>query len=1218
MQRRSVLGFLALFAACHADHPLPLDVPFQDGREKEKACVACHQMDSKSMHPRDTVHIGCTDCHGGDATVEVEGPDDEAAKKRSHVLPEHPELWPTSGNPERLYSGINREDPEFIRFVNPGDLRVAGLTCGRCHASEVRRVRKSMMAHGAMLWGAALYNNGVVPYKNPRHGEAYGPHGTPLRLKTAGPVGTVEKGQLPFLDPLPRFEIGQPSNILRVFERGGRFLPPLPGIPNPLQEPGKPDKGLSPRGLGTLNRTDPVWLNLQKTRLLDPLLYMLGTNDHPGDFRSSGCTACHVVYANDREEDHSGEWARFGNEGRSFSSDPAIPKDEPGHPVRHVFTKAIPNSQCIVCHIHPGTTVTNTYLGTLWWDNESDGDRFYPKNQRYPTEEERLEILQRNPEESAIRGLWSDYEFLKKSGTEEFNETLDRVQVADFHGHGWLFRKIFKRDRDGNLLDEHGEIVSPTDADRFRKAVHLKDIHLEGKVSGTNPDGKGMHCVDCHFEQDSHGDGHLYGSVRDAIEIACEDCHGTVAEEATLKTSGPAAPEGGHDLAGMRTAFGKRRFVRRGGKVFQRSSIYPDVEWEVPQIAHGKKRNLKSWLAKTIQRDHETWDDPAGDLAHPRDEVTCFSCHTSWMASCFGCHLPMRANQMVPYKHYEGDKTRNFTPYNWQTIRADTYMLGIDGDVTGNRVAPARSACAVLVGSQNSNREWVYSQQQTISAEGFSGIAFSTHVPHTVRTDETKNCTDCHLSEAEDNNALMAQLLMQGTGFMNFMYRWVYVGTDSGVEAVVVTERDEPQAVIGSSLHKDAYPDFWREHVDRGRRLEGGYLFHVRHGSERANAVQLRGEYLYIADGPGGLRIFDVAQIDQKGFSERIVTAPISPLDQRFFVETKDAAYMASPTTLGVDPTRTQYAQNREQGIHLLYAFLYVADRQEGLVLTTAASLLDGNPRNNEIERVLAFNPDGLLDGARFVTVRGRFVYLGCDRGLVVVDVNDPRKPRVAAVVEELKGVRAVDVQFRYAFVACDAGLVALDVTPRPDGAFPKPRIVATVPLKDARFVYVARTYAYVAAGRQGLAIVDVEKPRAMELVQVFDAGGVIDDCNDVKIGITNTSLFAYLADGKNGLRVVQLTNPYRNADIFGFSPRPDPKLIATRKTSGRALSISRGLDRDRAVDEAGNQLAVFNRVGARPFTFEEMKRLYRLPGGRLFKVVDLHTDDDVRARYGK
>ena len=92
-------------------------------------------------------------------------------------------------------------------------------------------------------------------------------------------------------------------------------------------------------------------------------------------------------------------------------------------------------------------------------------------------------------------------------------------------------------------------------------------------------------------------------------------------------------------------------------------------------------------------------------------------------------------------------------------------MLGIDGTVTGHRVAPVRSACAVLVSSQNQNRDWIYYQQQTVSAEGFSGTAFSTFVPHTVRAKETKACDDCHVSKRNDNNAWMAQVLLQGTNF---------------------------------------------------------------------------------------------------------------------------------------------------------------------------------------------------------------------------------------------------------------------------------------------------------------------------------------------------------------------------------------------------------------------------------------------------------------------
>src|SRR5213076_531635 len=106
---------------------------------------------------------------------------------------------------------------------------------------------------------------------------------------------------------------------------------------------------------------------------------------------------------------------------------------------------------------------------------------------------------------------------------------------------------------------------------------------------------------------------------------------------------------------------------------------------------------------------------------------------------------------------------------------------------------------------------------------------------------------------------------------------------------------------------------------------------------------------------------------------------------------------------------------------------------------------------------------------------------------------------------------------------------------------------------------------------------------------QVFDADGQINDLNDVKLGITYTSEFAYLADGKNGLRVVQLTSPETPGNM-GFSPRPTPQLVATYKLEhgGHALSVGRALDRDRAVDESGNQISVFGRVGAGPLSLAE------------------------------
>jgi hypothetical protein len=220
---------------------------------------------------------------------------------------------------------------------------------------------------------------------------------------------------------------------------------------------------------------------------------------------------------------------------------------------------------------------------------------------------------------------------------------------------------------------------------------------------------------------------------------------------------------------------------------------------------------------------------------------------------------------------------------------------------------------------------------------------------------------------------------------------------------------------------------------------------------------------------------------------------------------------------------------------------------------------------------------------------------------LVVVDLDNPLKPRVTAEIgaPALDSPQGIAIQFRYAFVVDSAGLKMLDVSD-----LGNPRLVsgALVSLEDARNVYLARTYAYVAAGKQGIAIVDVEKPEEPKLEQMFTADGKLTDTRDIKIGMVDASAFAFVADGHDGLRVLQILSPEDSQNSYGFSPRPTPKLIATYRTRGPAISVSKGIDRDRAVDENGNQIAVFGRRGARPFARDEAARLY-LHDGKPFTV---------------
>ena len=305
--------------------PAPVRQSSANVATKSAGCVSCHtHTDRKTMHINPAVQLGCTDCHGGNAHVErpagsqpgETGYDD--AMSEAHVKPLYPEAWGhSSRNPERSYTLLNRESPEYVRFVNPGDLRVAEESCGACHGEIVRNAQRSLMATTAMLWGGASYNNGILPMKRYILGEVYTRDGEAAGYQA--PEGFaltdehVRKGILPSLTPLPAWETVPPADIFRIFERGGRFnLSAFPetGLPNRLVEPGKPDNKQSNRGPGTGTRVSIPVLNIHKTRLNDPTTWFMGTNDNPGDFRNSGCSSCHVVYANDRDPISSGSYAK--------------------------------------------------------------------------------------------------------------------------------------------------------------------------------------------------------------------------------------------------------------------------------------------------------------------------------------------------------------------------------------------------------------------------------------------------------------------------------------------------------------------------------------------------------------------------------------------------------------------------------------------------------------------------------------------------------------------------------------------------------------------------------------------------------------------------------------------------------------------------------------------------------------------------------------------
>ena len=287
----------------------------------------------------------------------------------------------------------------------------------------------------------------------------------------------------------------------------------------------------------------------------------------------------------------------------------------------------------------------------------------------------------------------------------------------------------------------------------------MMDIHAE----------KGMQCVDCHFAQDSHGNGLIYGEVANAVEIGCKDCHGTADAypDAAHLRPGRAA-RSGNDLSLLRNPDGQRRFewLERGGR--QRADPALDARsrsssgrssWSrtrsIPASPDYNAKAARAKLMSKIGADGRpfAWGPgvPPATARTSDDEMACFTCHSvvdHELRAAATCRS--RPTGRPRRHHYEGERDAQLRHLQ-SAGRARRHVPARQApdDARAATIAPVRSSSALVLSSTNVNRERIYVQQPPIAPSGFSSQAFAPHFPHTVRTTETKTCTDCHLSRDE-------------------------------------------------------------------------------------------------------------------------------------------------------------------------------------------------------------------------------------------------------------------------------------------------------------------------------------------------------------------------------------------------------------------------------------------------------------------------------------
>ena len=259
----------------------------------------------------------------------------------------------------------------------------------------------------------------------------------------------------------------------------------------------------------------------------------------------------------------------------------------------------------------------------------------------------------------------------------------------------------------------------------------------------------GMTCVDCHFGQDVHGDGHIYSSMGRETGIECEDCHGSF-DALVTEEGGVFRATGGDPIA---------RLARQGDRIIHRGA--DGREREVTQIARLRKN-------PDLEASHEP--------SH-HGELECYACHTGWMQNYYQVHrtLDLRG---VAWSPLDGMLTPGQVSTVNEIVSVERFHLGLNVDgrigpfMARNEVFSVIIPC-VTAGDPDCTLEAVgglrgkYLVERWIgaSSEGRSGFSWGPVFQHTVPDRaRVRRCSACHLKGDRSNLTQVREVYGFGSG----------------------------------------------------------------------------------------------------------------------------------------------------------------------------------------------------------------------------------------------------------------------------------------------------------------------------------------------------------------------------------------------------------------------------------------------------------------------
>ena len=659
------------------------------------------------------------------------------------------------------------------------------------------------------------------------------------------------------------------------------------------------------------------------------------------------------------------------------------------------------------------------------------------------------------------------------------------------------------------------------------------DVHYE----------RGMHCIDCHTVGDVMGDGRLYGSMEHAVEIACEDCHGDFGEPATLVT------RKGNRLDHM---------FRRDGEVILTSKVTGE-EHVVPQAAHVLDPGRAAYNPEAAR---------AMNDAHAKLE--CYTCHAGWNVNFPGFHFD-RNESLTQLDLLSGKRTPGRVTTQEKTFATwKSFYAGLN---EAGRVAPYLTGFSTMGTVRDEEGRVIVDQELPVTAAGLSGLTMIHHQLHSTRP-TARDCVECHRSSAT-----------WGLGSVNFRLgrQLAFVADRRGIEALAL---DRTQLAASTPLAKFVLPDVVALELEcdplqgRARRLFASEGYRGVHALDVSDPTAMRraafaatvnprdmalaGEHLYLADGVGGLRVFDVSG----GGLE-----PIGAL-----------------------------AMFDAHGLALQWPYLYVADGPGGLVVVDVrdpgAPTVVGGTR-------LAHSP-GVEDLAVEVAVLFQYSRPLARGGEPDGEPLDHRSDArmLAAVLDEREGLVLVDVT--------EPAYARVLYPPRPregrsgersrarDGqAFTGLALLSHVDLAEPQggtrtterdYVYLQREGSLRnGEKRSSLEVWDVSSPARARRVERVMSGYATEML--VPLSIYNPPFLqtVLLSPGEQGVLATDATVSAAPRQLGAFAALDEAYVVAVEE-----------FPIDRMLDESNRPLKDVSHAGSRWLTLPEIERLMLVPAAVL------------------